>query len=207
MQRGTAYRPSAGEGLGAPPHCLNPCAMRRAPVRRRVEWGGRTLGQRNGGTRGASPGAVGSESGWTCSWLLPALARGPCVPCRRTAVAGAGNRTCTGTSKRYQLCRVQVRRRLAGTTTLSFLPQAGLRGLLGHCPGPAPDVLWKTRWRGAPGADLWSPPRAPAGAGTHGLTAESPRAGVSGRSPPLLPSPAAGLPWETDSHQATCPRL
>ncbi|XP_058997581.1 ADAMTS-like protein 2 isoform X2 [Mustela lutreola] len=30
-----------------------------------------------------------------------------CLQQRRTSVLGAGNRTCTGTSKRYQLCRVQ----------------------------------------------------------------------------------------------------
>ncbi|XP_077707421.1 ADAMTS-like protein 2 isoform X2 [Canis aureus] len=30
-----------------------------------------------------------------------------CLQQRRTSVMGAGNRTCTGTSKRYQLCRVQ----------------------------------------------------------------------------------------------------
>nr|XP_031529569.1 ADAMTS-like protein 2 isoform X5 [Vicugna pacos] len=30
-----------------------------------------------------------------------------CLQQRRTSVTGAGNRTCTGTSKRYQLCRVQ----------------------------------------------------------------------------------------------------
>lgn len=30
-----------------------------------------------------------------------------CLQQRKTSVTGAGNRTCTGTSKRYQLCRVQ----------------------------------------------------------------------------------------------------
>lgn len=30
-----------------------------------------------------------------------------CLQQRRTSVTGTGNRTCTGTSKRYQLCRVQ----------------------------------------------------------------------------------------------------
>ncbi|XP_025779426.1 ADAMTS-like protein 2 [Puma concolor] len=30
-----------------------------------------------------------------------------CLQQRRTSVTGAGNRTCTGTSKRYQLCRLQ----------------------------------------------------------------------------------------------------
>ncbi|XP_070234794.1 ADAMTS-like protein 2 isoform X3 [Bos mutus] len=31
-----------------------------------------------------------------------------CLQQRKTSVTGAGNRTCTGTSKRYQLCRVQT---------------------------------------------------------------------------------------------------
>lgn len=33
----------------------------------------------------------------------------PHFPTRRKSVPGTGNRTCVGTSKRYQLCRVQVR--------------------------------------------------------------------------------------------------
>lgn len=49
------------------------------------------------------------EQGPDCSWPLLARAQSPCPRTRRTSVTGAGNRTCTGTSKRYQLCRVQVR--------------------------------------------------------------------------------------------------
>lgn len=54
---------------------------------------------------GSSPEAMGGGA----SPEAPAPAQRPCLPARRTSVTDAGNRTCTGTSKRYQLCRVQVR--------------------------------------------------------------------------------------------------
>lgn len=75
-------------------------------------WVGRRWSEELEGARGwgGSPEVTPEqEQGPDCSWPLLARAQSPCPRTRRTSVTGAGNRTCTGTSKRYQLCRVQVR--------------------------------------------------------------------------------------------------
>ena len=78
------------------------------------QWGWRREG---GGLSQRSPwrlwawGAVGGGlgAGLGRQPATPDLSSQPGPPSRKTSVTGAGNRTCTGTSKRYQLCRVQVR--------------------------------------------------------------------------------------------------
>ena len=76
-----------------------------------MEWGRRRprseepAEARGWGAR--SRGGLGAGSGWQLA--TPDLSSQPGPPSRKTSVTGAGNRTCTGTSKRYQLCRVQVR--------------------------------------------------------------------------------------------------
>lgn len=61
---------------------------------------------------------------------------------RRTAVTGSGNRTCTGTPKRYQLCRVQVRPRLAGDWAWPCLTPGRSRGVTSVAPGLSDTLPW-----------------------------------------------------------------
>lgn len=76
-----------------------------------------------GGFRGPAqrPSGAGARSVPAARGSQPP-AQSPGLPSRRTSVTGAGNRTCTGTSKRYQLCRLQVRPRLGGTAALPPSP-------------------------------------------------------------------------------------
>lgn len=75
----------------------------------------------------------------------------------KASVTGAGNGP-AGTSKRYQLCRVQVKTRTAGPCH-STPPQAGLRrlpvapALRTLCPGPAPCIPVNRSGGGAPGSE------------------------------------------------------
>ena len=79
-------------------------------------WGARGI---RGGFRGPAqrPSGAGARSVPAARGPQPP-AQSPGLPSRRTSVTGAGNRTCTGTSKRYQLCRLQVRPRPGGTAAL-----------------------------------------------------------------------------------------
>lgn len=101
------------------------------------------LGQKKPGRLGGQPRA-GAGAG-----LLPEAPGTSSEPVfastRRTSVTGAGNRTCTGTSKRYQLCRVQVRPHPSGTG-----PGRSPGFSLGT-PGAAPYVLLKRRVVRGPG--------------------------------------------------------
>lgn len=51
---------------------------------------------------------------------------------RRKSVSGLANKTCTGTSKRYQLCKVQVRISFVSLGTLGWKVMYGIPGSLGE---------------------------------------------------------------------------
>lgn len=90
-----------------------------------------------------------------------------CLQQRKTSVTGAGNRTCTGTSKRYQLCRVQVR-----PTWLDHRPPPTTRHRqdsrrLPGGPSPVDTLSWacplhpkEQKWGwGSPGSEFHSLPQ------------------------------------------------
>lgn len=175
------------------------------------------LAQRDQGRpQGASPEAIQGRSRVGRGLQLAALAQSPHLPARRTSVTGTGNRTCTGTSKRYQLCRVQVRPRpLLRQVSGVFLVASGPSGysVLGL-------PLTSSEEKDGEGPGLSAPPsfiksnlRCPPCARARGGTRRtrfcwwSLKCGLKVQGlwlqPPLLTSPAPGARWETDSHQAS----
>lgn len=126
------------------------------------------------------------------------------VPLRRMSVMGAGNRTCAGMSKRYQLCRVQVR-------PAPSPPWAGFR-VCAVAPGPSGQPFHQVQGKHSerPCARIPLPASNPASPACHipwpqaGMSLECGlQVSVLWPRPPLLTSPAPGAGWEADNCQAS----